>query len=34
RIGATDKVIQFMGGRPVKLLYTPFAVVIALVHVI
>ncbi|KFE46156.1 ABC transporter permease [Pseudomonas congelans] len=31
--GLINQVIQFMGGRPVKLLYTPFAVVIALVHV-
>ncbi|PBQ19071.1 ABC transporter permease [Pseudomonas congelans] len=31
--GLINQVIQFMGGRPVKLLYTPFAVVIALVHI-
>lgn len=31
--GLINQVIQFMGGRPVKLLYTSFAVVIALVHV-
>ncbi|MCF5733402.1 ABC transporter permease [Pseudomonas syringae] len=31
--GLINQIIQFMGGRPVKLLYTPFAVVIALVHV-
>ncbi|TFZ33593.1 ABC transporter permease subunit, partial [Pseudomonas syringae] len=31
--GLINQGIQFMGGRPVKLLYTPFAVVIALVHV-
>ncbi|WP_116826255.1 ABC transporter permease [Pseudomonas syringae] len=31
--GLINQVIQFMGGRPVKLLYTPFAVIIALVHV-
>ncbi|MBI6742798.1 ABC transporter permease [Pseudomonas syringae] len=31
--GLINQVIQFMGGRPVKLLYTPFAVVITLVHV-
>ncbi|CZT29369.1 ABC transporter permease [Pseudomonas cerasi] len=31
--GLINQVIQFMGGRPMKLLYTPFAVVIALVHV-
>ena len=31
--GLINQVIQFMGGRPVKLLYTPFAVAIALVHV-
>ncbi|OBS38030.1 ABC transporter permease [Pseudomonas syringae pv. syringae] len=31
--GLINQVIQFMGSRPVKLLYTPFAVVIALVHV-
>ena len=31
--GLVNQVIQFLGGRPVKLLYTPFAVVIALVHV-
>ncbi|MCH5485947.1 ABC transporter permease [Pseudomonas syringae] len=31
--GLINQVIQFMGGRPVKLLYTPFSVVIALVHV-
>lgn len=31
--GLINQAIQFMGGRPVKLLYTPFAVIIALVHV-
>ncbi|WP_024645733.1 ABC transporter permease [Pseudomonas syringae] len=31
--GLINQGIQFMGGRPVKLLYTPFAVIIALVHV-
>lgn len=31
--GLVNQVIQFPGGRPVKLLYTPFAVIIALVHV-
>ena len=31
--GLVNQVIQFLGGRPVKLLYTPFAVIIALVHV-
>ena len=32
--GLVNQVIQFLGGRPVKLLYTPFAVIIALVHVV
>ncbi|WDU65449.1 ABC transporter permease [Pseudomonas poae] len=31
--GLVNQVIQALGGRPVKLLYTPFAVIIALVHV-
>ena len=31
--GLINQAIQALGGRPVKLLYTPFAVVIALVHV-
>ncbi|WP_032708990.1 ABC transporter permease, partial [Pseudomonas syringae] len=31
--GLINQAIQFMGGRPLKLLYTPFAVIIALVHV-
>ncbi|MCK3826351.1 MULTISPECIES: ABC transporter permease [unclassified Pseudomonas] len=31
--GLVNQVIQAIGGRPVKLLYTPFAVIIALVHV-
>ncbi len=31
--GLINQGIQALGGRPVKLLYTPFAVVIALVHV-
>ncbi|AVB14673.1 MULTISPECIES: ABC transporter permease [Pseudomonas syringae group] len=31
--GLINQAIQLMGGRPVKLLYTPFAVIIALVHV-
>lgn len=31
--GLVNQTIQFLGGRPVKLLYTPFAVIIALVHV-
>ncbi|KPZ00414.1 Binding-protein dependent transport system inner membrane protein [Pseudomonas tremae] len=31
--GLINQAIQFMGGRPVKLLYTPFAVIIALGHV-
>jgi len=31
--GLVNQVIQFLGGRPVMLLYTPFAVIIALVHV-
>ncbi|EPM59320.1 ABC transporter permease [Pseudomonas syringae pv. actinidiae ICMP 19071] len=31
--GLINQAIQFMGGRPMKLLYTPFAVIIALVHV-
>ena len=31
--GLVNQAIQALGGRPVKLLYTPFAVVIALVHV-
>ncbi|WP_440784105.1 ABC transporter permease [Pseudomonas syringae] len=31
--GLINQAIQFMGGRPVKLLYTSFAVIIALVHV-
>ncbi|MCF5627912.1 ABC transporter permease subunit [Pseudomonas syringae] len=31
--GLINQAIQCMGGRPVKLLYTPFAVIIALVHV-
>ncbi|MCD5996574.1 ABC transporter permease [Pseudomonas sp. CDFA 602] len=31
--GLVNQAIQAMGGRPVKLLYTPFAVIIALVHV-
>ncbi|KTC60081.1 MULTISPECIES: ABC transporter permease [Pseudomonas syringae group genomosp. 2] len=31
--GLINQAIQFIGGRPVKLLYTPFAVIIALVHV-
>ncbi|MEA1761192.1 ABC transporter permease [Pseudomonas syringae pv. tomato] len=31
--GLINQAIQFMGGQPVKLLYTPFAVIIALVHV-
>ena len=31
--GLINQGIQAMGGRPVKLLYTPFAVIIALVHV-
>ncbi|GFM57048.1 ABC transporter permease [Pseudomonas capsici] len=31
--GLINQMIQAMGGRPVKLLYTPFAVIIALVHV-
>ncbi|KPC11897.1 ABC transporter, permease protein [Pseudomonas syringae pv. maculicola] len=31
--GLINQAIQFMGGRLVKLLYTPFAVIIALVHV-
>ncbi|CAM3183852.1 ABC transporter permease [Pseudomonas floridensis] len=31
--GLVNQALQAMGGRPVKLLYTPFAVIIALVHV-
>ena len=31
--GLINQLIQVLGGRPVKLLYTPFAVIIALVHV-
>ncbi|RRV05301.1 ABC transporter permease [Pseudomonas sp. v388] len=31
--GLINQAIQAMGGRPVKMLYTPFAVIIALVHV-
>ncbi|WP_024680575.1 ABC transporter permease [Pseudomonas syringae] len=31
--GLINQAVQFMGGRPMKLLYTPFAVIIALVHV-
>ncbi|TFF02603.1 ABC transporter permease [Pseudomonas sp. BCA14] len=31
--GLVNQVIQALGGRPMKLLYTPFAVIIALVHV-
>jgi len=31
--GLINQAIQALGGQPVKLLYTPFAVVIALVHV-
>ncbi|MDF2640924.1 MAG: transporter permease [Pseudomonas sp.] len=31
--GLVNQAIQAMGGRPVKMLYTPFAVIIALVHV-
>ncbi|WP_296256006.1 MULTISPECIES: ABC transporter permease [unclassified Pseudomonas] len=31
--GLVNQTIQAMGGHPVKLLYTPFAVVLALVHV-
>lgn len=31
--GLINQMIQALGGRPVKLLYTPFAVIIALVHV-
>jgi putative spermidine/putrescine transport system permease protein len=31
--GLVNQVIQALGGRPVKLLYTSFAVIIALVHV-
>lgn len=31
--GLINQALQAMGGRPVKLLYTPFAVIIALVHV-
>ncbi|QVN03710.1 ABC transporter permease [Pseudomonas rhodesiae] len=31
--GLVNQLIQLLGGRPVKLLYTPFAVIIALVHV-
>jgi putative spermidine/putrescine transport system permease protein len=31
--GLINQGIQALGGRPVKLLYTPFAVIIALVHV-
>ena len=31
--GLINQAIQALGGRPVKLLYTPFAVILALVHV-
>ncbi|MDD1964298.1 ABC transporter permease [Pseudomonas putida] len=31
--GLVNQAIQALGGRPVKLLYTPFAVILALVHV-
>ncbi|WP_226504689.1 ABC transporter permease [Pseudomonas sp. MWU16-30317] len=31
--GLVNQAIQALGGRPLKLLYTPFAVIIALVHV-
>jgi putative spermidine/putrescine transport system permease protein len=31
--GLINQALQAMGGRPVKMLYTPFAVIIALVHV-
>ncbi|WP_213880362.1 ABC transporter permease [Pseudomonas sp. dw_358] len=31
--GLVNQAIQALGGRPVKLLYTPFSVIIALVHV-
>lgn len=31
--GLVNQAIQALGGRPVKMLYTPFAVILALVHV-
>jgi putative spermidine/putrescine transport system permease protein len=31
--GLVNQAIQALGGRPIKLLYTPFAVILALVHV-
>ncbi|WP_341958316.1 ABC transporter permease [Pseudomonas sp. RC10] len=31
--GLVNQAIQALGGRPIKMLYTPFAVVLALVHV-
>jgi putative spermidine/putrescine transport system permease protein len=31
--GLINQAIQALGGRPVKMLYTPFAVIVALVHV-
>jgi putative spermidine/putrescine transport system permease protein len=31
--GLVNQAIQALGGRPIKMLYTPFAVILALVHV-